>query len=109
MNCGIVDRTGEHMVMIRLQPTPLTPPNKKNTATLISKTKKHIKAKWHLLQYSAGFFVLEGIVGSGDAHKKRVVSGMFIAVVHKVCRGLGYLQKQWKTKTQGISLLANNQ
>lgn len=33
----------------------------KSTATLIS-TIKHIKAKWHPLQYSAGFFVLEGIV-----------------------------------------------
>ena len=40
-----------------------SPPHlsQKSTATLIS-TIKHIKAKWHPLQYSAGFFVLEGIV-----------------------------------------------
>lgn len=52
---------------------------------------KHIKAKWFPLQYSAGFFVLERIVWGGDAHKERVVSGMFTAVVHKVRRGLWYL------------------
>lgn len=44
--------------------------------------RKHIKAKWHPLQYSAGFFVLEGIVWGGNAHEERVVSSMFMAVVH---------------------------
>lgn len=31
---------------------------------------------------------------------------MFIAVVHKVRGGLGYLQKQWETKTQGEDSVA---
>lgn len=70
------------------------------------KKKKNVKAKWHPLQYSAGFFVLEGIVWSGDSHKEGVVSVVFIAVVHKVRGGLGYLQKQWKTKTQGEDSVA---
>lgn len=95
----IVNKTGEHMVMIRSQSTPhSSQKKKKNTATLISK-KKHIEAKWQPLQYSARFFVLEGIVWSGDAHKERVMFGVFIAVVHKVRTSLGYLQKQWKTKS----------
>ena len=57
-----------------------------------------MKAKWHSLQYSAGFFVLEGIVWGRDAHKQRVVSGVFAAVVHKVCGGLGYLKTMWDTE-----------
>lgn len=73
--------------------------HKTNTGTLISQNKqtnkrkktKQIKARWHPLQYSAGFFFLEGVVWSRDARKERVISGVFGAVVHKVCRGLGYL------------------
>lgn len=89
----IAELLREHVVMIWSQPTP----HKKNSNINKQKKKKtHVKAKGHPLQYSAGFFVLEGIVWSGDAHKEGVVSGVFTAVVHKVCRGLGYLQKQWQ-------------
>lgn len=88
--------------MIRSQSTPPISPNTKkyrninkpkqiNKQTHKRKKKKQIKARWHPLQYSAGFFFLEGVVWSRDARKERVISGVFGAVVHKVCRGLGYL------------------
>lgn len=55
---------------------------------------KDTKATLRPLQYSAGLFVLEGVFRSLDAHEQRVVSGVFGAVGHQVCRGFGYLQEQ---------------
>lgn len=97
LNCWLVKGTGEHTVMMQSQSNPHSSQKKKITATLISKQKKKNKKRTKLypLKYSAGSFVLEGIVWSGDAHEERVVSGVFAAVIHEVCRGLGYLRKHW--------------
>lgn len=57
-----------------------------------------MKAGRRSLQYSAGFFVLEGIVRGRDAHEQRVVPGVLAAVVHEVYRGPGHLETMRDTE-----------
>lgn len=97
LNCWLVKGAGEHTVMMQSQSNPHSSQKKKDYSNINKQTKKKQKkrTKRYPLKYSAGSFVLEGIVWSGDAHEERVVSGVFAAVIHEVCRGLGYLRKHW--------------
>lgn len=87
------------IVELNSQFHPLTPANGQNKDKTRKSNKKKKKSntrkrlKWRWLQYSAWFFVLEGIVWSRDAHEEGVVPRVFVAVVHEVYRGLGYLER----------------
>lgn len=70
------NRTGEHMEMIRSQSTPHSYPNKKNTATLISKTKENTSRlsgiHYNIVQ---GFLSLKGLSEAGMPMRR----GSFLA------------------------------